>query len=282
MFLLARKKAELDDVVYEQYVVPKQEIIKDNAKAASDLHEKLKHRRLDLDAQKHKLKQDSKSSDSTKTQKYEYEIQQAQMKFDETSDAIRDLLIPLTDDAAMSRDQMVQTAKVMQAMALYYQDCAKLMQELTDAVDLDAIIRNEDGTVPAKMHASTSSAISRPTTPMKPAITAMKPAMVALHGMSLQSARDDQPSAPPMAQPSFVAKRVAPPPPIVPRSKAQSFRALFEFAGEQAGDLTFSPGDLVVVEDSGMMGAQGDSWWTGKNVRTGLTGQFPSNYVQLM
>ncbi|RUP49275.1 hypothetical protein BC936DRAFT_142911 [Jimgerdemannia flammicorona] len=91
---------------------------------------------------------------------------------------------------------------------------------------------------------------------------------------------------------------VPPPPPMKPR-KDPTATALYDFTGEQDGDLTFRKGDIIVVTKKS---ESTNDWWTGRaNGREGsvriLEGdvfemlidtishssqpQFPANYVQL-
>jgi len=49
--------------------------------------------------------------------------------------------------------------------------------------------------------------------------------------------------------------------------------ALYTFNGEQPGDLAFYVNDVITVTK------QEGSWWEG--MAHGVTGVFPSNYVQL-
>lgn len=53
--------------------------------------------------------------------------------------------------------------------------------------------------------------------------------------------------------------------------------ALFDFAGEDVGDLAFQEGDLLEVVDS-----SDSDWWKGKLKGVGKIGSFPSNYAELI
>ncbi|KAI7882371.1 DUF500-domain-containing protein [Lichtheimia hyalospora FSU 10163] len=75
-----------------------------------------------------------------------------------------------------------------------------------------------------------------------------------------------------------VATSRAPPPPPPPFRKPQqpTARALYDFTGEQDGDLSFREGEVItIVEKSDSQ----DDWWTG--IAGGKQGIFPANYVQL-
>ena len=51
-------------------------------------------------------------------------------------------------------------------------------------------------------------------------------------------------------------------------------QALYDFAGEQAGDLAIKKGDIIYVDKQ-----EGD-WWEGE--LNGKKGPFPATYVQLI
>ena len=51
--------------------------------------------------------------------------------------------------------------------------------------------------------------------------------------------------------------------------------AMYDFAGQSAGDLAFREGDLIrVLKKTGST----DEWWEGE--LNGVKGSFPANYVQ--
>ncbi|KAJ1969081.1 hypothetical protein H4R35_006243 [Dimargaris xerosporica] len=52
-----------------------------------------------------------------------------------------------------------------------------------------------------------------------------------------------------------------PPPPIPSRSKSTCVTAVYDFDGEQAGDLSFKKGDLIKVTKKT---ASQDDWWEGE------------------
>ncbi|KAJ7102480.1 hypothetical protein B0H15DRAFT_334762 [Mycena belliarum] len=81
---------------------------------------------------------------------------------------------------------------------------------------------------------------------------------------------------------SAAAKRAPPPPPpLKPKPKiapkVQYVVALYDFAAQADGDLSFSTGDRIEVVERG---ASAEDWWTGRV--NGQQGVFPGNYVQDM
>lgn len=88
--------------------------------------------------------------------------------------------------------------------------------------------------------------------------------------------RERKPSTSSIA--SSIAAKKKPPPPVptkrLPSMQSQFVTALYPFAGQNAGDLSFEEGDRIRVlkkTDST------DDWWEGEV--GGLTGSFPANYV---
>ncbi|KAG6869040.1 hypothetical protein C0993_004713 [Termitomyces sp. T159_Od127] len=72
-------------------------------------------------------------------------------------------------------------------------------------------------------------------------------------------------------------KRPPPPPPLKPKPipQVQYVVALYDFAAQAEGDLSFNTGDRIeIVERT----ASTEDWWTGR--LNGQQGVFPGNYVQ--
>lgn len=92
-------------------------------------------------------------------------------------------------------------------------------------------------------------------------------------------------SAPPggssgLASAGSIKKAPPPPPPLKRGASAASPKeycvALFDFAAQAEGDLSFSVGDRIeIVERS----ESADDWWTGR--LNGAQGVFPGSYTQL-
>ncbi|KAI9028297.1 hypothetical protein CLU79DRAFT_885167 [Phycomyces nitens] len=72
------------------------------------------------------------------------------------------------------------------------------------------------------------------------------------------------------------AKRPPPPPPVSRKPREETAKAMYDFAGEQPGDLSFKTGDIItIVEKSDSQ----EDWWTGRiGTRQGV---FPANFVTL-
>jgi len=91
-----------------------------------------------------------------------------------------------------------------------------------------------------------------------------------------QKAATLNPRANPGLQQQLQASRgpAAAPPPVSRQPAGPRAKALYDFTGQQQGDLTFSAGDTIVLTK------QDGNWWTG--TVNGRTGVFPSNYVELI
>lgn len=78
---------------------------------------------------------------------------------------------------------------------------------------------------------------------------------------------------------SLNKKKPPPPPPAkrTPSSKPEQYvTALYDFAGQEAGDLSFREGDRIRVVK---MTGTSEDWWEGEV--NGKKGSFPGNYVRL-
>lgn len=75
--------------------------------------------------------------------------------------------------------------------------------------------------------------------------------------------------------PTLAGKRPPPPPPGRPKPAAEYVTALYDFAGQAEGDLSFAAGDKIEIVKK----TESDQdWWTGR--LNGYEGTFPANYTQ--
>ncbi|KAL4806104.1 hypothetical protein BDV18DRAFT_122303 [Aspergillus unguis] len=158
---------------------------------------------------------------------------------------------------------------------------------------LGALNRLRSGnSVPTQSDTKTGSA-SAHLQDLKPALGARsKSTPYAPQSHAAQSLGQDLPTPPaesatppviPLAnKPSMSAiagKKKPPPPPPKPRgasSNATFVTALYDFAGQGAGDLVFNEGDRIRVLKRT---ESTDDWWEGE--LRGVKGSFPANYVEL-
>ena len=89
--------------------------------------------------------------------------------------------------------------------------------------------------------------------------------------------RDGKPTASSMAS-SVAAKKKPPPPPAkrLPSAQGQFVTALYDFVGQNPGDLSFNEGDKIRVTKKT---ASTNDWWEGEV--SGVKGSFPANYVEV-
>ncbi|KAK4225042.1 BAR domain-containing protein [Podospora fimiseda] len=91
------------------------------------------------------------------------------------------------------------------------------------------------------------------------------------------------PAKSPMAMAAAAKAKAKPPPPPKPKPKAfqmgpkvETVTALYPYAAQAEGDLSFEVGDVIEI----VTRTQNDNeWWTGR--LRGREGQFPGNYVKL-
>ncbi|KAL2175806.1 BAR domain-containing protein [Thermothelomyces heterothallicus CBS 202.75] len=126
------------------------------------------------------------------------------------------------------------------------------------------------------------------TTAASPAPTASyrRPSWQAAAAASSYSSPDSNPPPPYSPGPGLAAAAAAkskppPPPPPKPRGlsaapKVETVTALYDYAAQAEGDLSFRAGDVIEVVSRTR---NENEWWTGRI--GGKEGQFPGNYVRL-
>lgn len=306
---LAAEKAKLDEVAHQAFIEPKRQVRADRIEEARAHYEKLKQRRLDLDAEKHKLKTERKSGDeSGKVRKYELVVQSAQQRFDNEVVDIRNLLTPLNDDLQMGQEARQQTACVLRAMRDYYRHCYEMMCQLDTEVEFEAhsgsSTSNRSTSIlnrcPSKSefqptsalsqgsksltalpvsHGSSTTSLSAQSTPSRTQLSS--PPVHARQPRSNIPAGAIPVMLPPPTQslkpkPNLTAQH-RPPPPAPPTTMKSQCKALYDFQAVEPGDLSMLPGDCIEIKSK-----NGGDWWEGYNTRTKQHGSFPSNYVTLI
>ncbi|KAI9744666.1 MAG: hypothetical protein M1818_002195 [Claussenomyces sp. TS43310] len=119
---------------------------------------------------------------------------------------------------------------------------------------------------PLRNAASTSTGLPAPTTtsPAPPASNQLSDTFAAMNASD--PARNPTPSS---------QGRAPPPPPPARKSELSHAVALYAYPQSDPNDLSLERGDHISVTE--YMNAD---WWSGTNVRTGLEGIFPRNYVR--
>lgn len=188
-------------------------------------------------------------------------------KYDLTRNDVENIYFEQRGDAAERLDELTVTKRMVST--------AKLM----------ATHRQASGTYPGKPGIGRSPSVSSSVTPglARQASTSKYALPPPAAGMAVAT-----PPPPPYTtgeKPGLAHngsfKKAPPPPPPMKRGvsnvpPAQYCVALFDFAAQADGDLSFSVGDRIqIIERSDSQ----DDWWTGKV--HGLTGSFPGSYTQL-
>ena len=83
-----------------------------------------------------------------------------------------------------------------------------------------------------------------------------------------------KPSAVPVMPAAYTAARTAPPRPPLPTPPSKTKKALYSFMPTHEDEIELAVGDAVSVDT-----LRPDGWIMGKNLRTGASGLFPSNYI---
>lgn len=102
-----------------------------------------------------------------------------------------------------------------------------------------------------------------------------------------RASTSSEPSPPPYSPPangSTLASAAAgkkPPPPPAPKpaafaAKKEHATALYDYAAQADGDLSFRAGDRIEIVQRGH---EDNEWWIGR--LNGAEGQFPANYTKL-
>ncbi|KAK7064740.1 Bar adaptor protein [Favolaschia claudopus] len=130
--------------------------------------------------------------------------------------------------------------------------------------------------------ASSTSSLSSRSAPMRtPSNSNLKKVPPPVPGSSKSLSAPPPPySAASSASAAAATKRAPPPPPpLKPKPslapKVHYVVALYDFAAQADGDLSFNTGDRIEIVERG---ASAEDWWTGR--LNGQQGVFPGNYVQ--
>jgi hypothetical protein len=81
-------------------------------------------------------------------------------------------------------------------------------------------------------------------------------------------------SPPPQSMNAFLGGEEPAPVPVVPLDNQPTGRALYDFAGQEEGDLSFAAGDLITLVSHD----PAEEWWHGS--LNGSVGTFPRDYVE--
>lgn len=132
-----------------------------------------------------------------------------------------------------------------------------------------------DNGSPTRSQTFKSTNISAPGSLRQPPVTRQPPPPPSYTSSPANNQYGSQYSTPSSyGTPSATVQRPPPPPPPSRKPRQETARALYDFHGEQAGDLSFREGDIItIVEKSNSQ----DDWWTGSiGTRKGMVSLFLS------
>lgn len=237
------QKALAEDVK-QGYITPNTTFLKGIAKDYKTYSDRLNNCRLDMDSEKSKL---AKCSDPYKREKFTDNINSLQKKFDEYSYVTRRLTEPLTDTYEISEKEKSDISCFCRFLRIYHQRCLDALNALDREVNFESvpIFQVSNYPKPDDLFLEYRSQLSAS---RQASLTSLS---------SVKSGSNTPPQLP------------ARPAPQVPQC-----RALYDFDAQQPTDLAFRRGDIITLVKS-----EGN-WW--KGTLDGRTGDFPSNYVQMI
>jgi cell division protein ZapA (FtsZ GTPase activity inhibitor) len=274
---LTRKFADAADCLEERCRSAAEGLLSTAAANVSDLllqlgertkFERRKALLLDLDSYKRKVKdlRDKEAAgskmDLAQVRDKEDKLKSAERLFSDCNDDLMEMMQEVQDKKAELMEQQLVAAG--ESVAAFFTAAGKACAPLTEAVAYTKA--HPTKTKLTKEHAALEAPAAGE--------GAFKPA-----GGSAYASRDPLASAstdpfatpPPAAAPAGSGAGAAA---AAAAGGAAQRSATFDYAATEAGELTFSKGDVIAVVSEDPSG-----WWQGRNVRTGESGSFPVNYT---
>ncbi|XP_075747012.1 SH3 domain containing GRB2 like, endophilin-A isoform X5 [Rhipicephalus microplus] len=271
---LADIKYALEDNVKQNFLEPLTQLQNKDLKDVLHHRKKLQGRRLDYDCKKRKQ---MKGGHLT-----EEEIRLAEDKFEESFNlASMGMFNLLQNDV----EQISQLHALAEAFCEYHQQCAEVLQGLTERLleqkaeaaererepyepkklsDLNLTTIHDDVSPMVESASPARSPLSSPVNP-RPANNLFLGSFPNPHGTGA-SPGSRSPNASPLPSPVRSPARAP---------RAASCRALYDFEPENEGELGFHEGDLI-----SLVRRVDDNWYEGS--LDGRTGMFPVNYVEVV
>ncbi|XP_037511356.1 endophilin-A isoform X3 [Rhipicephalus sanguineus] len=271
---LADIKYALEDNVKQNFLEPLTQLQNKDLKDVLHHRKKLQGRRLDYDCKKRKQ---LKGGHLT-----EEEIKLAEDKFEESFNlASMGMFNLLQNDV----EQISQLHALAEAFCEYHQQCAEVLQGLTERLleqkaeaaerehepyepkklsDLNLTTMHDDVSPMVESASPARSPLSSPVNP-QPANNLFLGSFPNPHGTGA-SPGSRSPNASPLPSPVRSPARAP---------RAASCRALYDFEPENEGELGFHEGDLI-----SLVRRVDDNWYEGS--LDGRTGMFPVNYVEVV
>uniref|UniRef100_A0A224YY50 Endophilin-A n=1 Tax=Rhipicephalus zambeziensis TaxID=60191 RepID=A0A224YY50_9ACAR len=271
---LADIKYALEDNVKQNFLEPLTQLQNKDLKDVLHHRKKLQGRRLDYDCKKRKQ---LKGGHLT-----EEEIKLAEDKFEESFNlASMGMFNLLQNDV----EQISQLHALAEAFCEYHQQCAEVLQGLTERLleqkaeaaererepyepkklsDLNLTSIHDDVSPMVESASPARSPLSSPVNP-RPANNLFLGSFPNPHGTGA-SPGSRSPNASPLPSPVRSPARAP---------RAPTCRALYDFEPENEGELGFHEGDLI-----SLVRRVDDNWYEGS--LDGRTGMFPVNYVEVV
>ncbi|XP_077515356.1 SH3 domain containing GRB2 like, endophilin-A isoform X3 [Amblyomma americanum] len=271
---LADIKYALEDNVKQNFLEPLTQLQNKDLKDVLHHRKKLQGRRLDYDCKKRKQ---LKGGHLT-----EEEIKLAEDKFEESFNlASMGMFNLLQNDV----EQISQLHALAEAFCEYHQQCAEVLQGLTERLleqkaeaaahehepyepkklsDLNLTAIHDDVSPMVESASPARSPLSSPVNP-RPANNLFLGSFPNPHGTGA-SPGSRSPNASPLPSPVRSPARAP---------RAPSCRALYDFDPENEGELGFHEGDII-----SLVRRVDDNWYEGSF--DGRTGMFPVNYVEVV
>jgi len=241
---LGEYQQNLSEDIKQGYINPNTAFLKGIAKEYKTYSDRLNNCRLDLDSEKSKL---TKCSDPYKRDKYNENIHNYQKKFDEYSYVTRRLMEPLSDTYEISEKEKSDISAFCRILRNYHQRCLDELNSLDREINFQSVPTFQVSAYPTAEDLFTE------------------------YRSQLSESRQNSLSS----LSSVQSRNITPPQlPARPAPKIPQCRALYDFEAQQPTDLGFKRGDIITLISSK------GNWWQG--TLDGRTGDFPSNYVQMI
>uniref|UniRef100_A0A6B0V9K8 Endophilin-A n=1 Tax=Ixodes ricinus TaxID=34613 RepID=A0A6B0V9K8_IXORI len=273
---LADIKYALEDNVKQNFLEPLTQLQTKDLKDVLHHRKKLQGRRLDYDCKKRKQIRGAHATED--------DIKLAEDKFEESFNLASMGMFNLLENDV---EQISQLAALAEAFCEYHQQCAEVLQSLTERLleqKAEAASRERQPYEPKKlcelnlpvMHDDISPMVESASPARSPLTTPVNPrpsnnlcpgSFTNPHGTGAPPSRS--PNASPLPSPVRSPARGG------PNGRGPCCRALYDFDPENEGELGFREGDLVTL-----VRRVDDNWFEGSH--DGRTGLFPVNYVEVV
>lgn len=244
---IGEQHRQTDATIDERTIQPMKHFLDTKVKDINQFKKRSENCRLDYEREKRAAEKKGESE----------ALHQASKWYEESKEQYFNAMVALQDG---EEEQISQLRAYVDAQAEFHQKCVEVLREASASLSRKA---QEASSRPK--HAYTPSHGGDSYSAPAPA------ASVPAYGAPSDSY---QPAAAPY-QAAPDVRRAVPPPPPARATNQQRCTALYDFAGEGSGELTFHAGDQINITNMvNAEWAEGELW--------GQTGIFPLNYVQML